>query len=188
MLAELAAAPPVAAPAPPAPPAPSVVASPNPNPIHATSTAASVVPPPTVGAAPVFDKEPPAWMRDCGVIDVNYGADPKEGNVIYADDTCLWVRAKSMNDYISGSLSRDGKMLQVEMASVHGKNPNNPFPHVLRFELVTRAPRTQEHGAPTYHKYEPGKYKLDVKIDGSGHEDEFTLVPFNRPHSQKQVT
>ena len=128
-------------------------------------------------------------MKDCGIAKINYGNDPQEGNVIYGDDKCLWVEAKDMEDYISGMLTNEaGKKIQVEMASKEGNNPNNPWPDTLRFELLVpvRGPAALHNKA--YRTLKPGKYTLEIQVDSRRQTDQFTLVPFNRPHDQKVAT
>ena len=171
--------------APPSPPE-HLAAPPYPPPTATPTVPPSIPPEPAAEVNSDFETAPPPWMKDCGIVDINYGSDPKEGNVLYGDDKCLWVKAKQMDDYISGMLTNEaGRKVQVEMASREGNNPNNPWPDTLRFELLTKVAGPAARHRNTYHHFRPGKYTLEIQVDSKRQTDQFTLVPFSRPHSQK---
>ncbi len=137
--------------------------------------------PPTPPTEELFRNTPPPYMRDCGIAMINYGSDPHKGNVIYGDDACLWVKAKDMDDFISGSLTNErGKRIQIEQASREGHNPNNPWPDTLRFELLMPG-----KGSAPYSHLPPGTYTLVITVDSRSQTDQFTLVPNKRPADQK---
>ena len=95
---------------------------------------------------------------------------------------------KRQDDFITGFITDEGgKRLQMEQASRQGHNPNNPWADTLRFELLTKIEGPEALHRSRYHRFHPGKYVLTVQVDSKRQTDMFTIMPYNRPDTQKQA-